>query len=381
MNRTCKTVALVMILIAGVALAQERFVNPQLGFGFVAGGAQGANSQSDKWVLHYGGFVQFNILHGTFLGQAGVHYNKLMANDYWAKIAYVDQSFLFVPYSTEYFNPFVKLGFGLAKPVYRTGTKFIGIVPIGAGVQTKLSPNVLMQFELFYAYSLSDSLDGRPRSMSDLNPLTNGGNDSFYGARVGLILGTPSGKVSSSRVRSDEKARQELIKSEGVEDFKAPDETQRKVVNADSGHVSLPSNDFTFRHIPYESPGWLDLSYEQKSAEIMRETSMWKVVNFAFKQVYISLEAEAVLREILGELQRDPEVIVYVVGHSDGLGNEKVNREISLYRANLVKKWLVDHGIAESRLYTLGKGSEKPIADNNSEVGRAQNRRVEFWKK
>jgi hypothetical protein len=168
MNRTSKIIALTMVLLASMRLQAQEFVNPRLGFGFTGGGAQGANSQSDKWVLHYGGFVQYNLIGGTLLAQTGVQYNKLMANDYWAKIAYADQSFLLVPYSTEYFNPFVKFGIGLAKPVYRTGKKYIGVVPLAAGVQTKFSPNVLMQFELFYVYSLSDSLDGRPRSMREL---------------------------------------------------------------------------------------------------------------------------------------------------------------------------------------------------------------------
>lgn len=377
MNRTFKLVTLVLMASA-VLHAQERFANPRLGFGFAAGGAQGANSQSDKWVLHYGGFVQYNIFGGTFLGQMGAHYNKLMANDYWAKIAYAEQNFLYVPYSTEYFNPFVKLGIGVAKPVYRTGTKFIGIVPLGAGVQTKLAPNVLMQFEMFYVYSLSDSLDGRPRSQSDLNPLTNGGSDSFYGARVGLILGTPSGQASSSRARSDRAARQEMESDQGFVRLDG------KVVETDSGIIVLPPDSAQaekFYSISDAKPAWVELSHEEKSAEIEREAAQWKMVGFAFGQVYISLEAEAVLREVLQELQRDPTVTVYVVGHSDGLGNEKVNREISLYRATLVKKWLVDHGVAESRLYTLGKGSEEPIAENHTDAGRAKNRRVEFWKK
>lgn len=398
MNRTFKLITLALVLVCGARLnAQERFSNPRFGFGFSGGGAQGANSQSDKWVLHYGGFVQYKVFDGTLLGQTGVQYNKLMANDYWAKIAYADQSFLFVPYSTEYFNPFVKFGIGVAKPVYRTGTQYIGVLPFGAGVQTKFSPNVLMQFELFYVYSLSDSLDGRPRSLSDLNPLTNGGQDSFYGARVGLILGTPPRQAATSRARSDREAQREMnqngsrrekIFSRGNTTGKDIDSSavldsfewqDGELVESDSGFVLLP----LYGDVATDNkmPTWADMTNAQKSETIKKQSSQWKKIGFAFGQTALSNEAQAVLREILAEMQRDLSATVYVVGYTDNLGKESVNKRVSLYRAELVKQWLVDRGIEEARLQTLGKGSEEPLADNATDAGRAMNRRVEFWKK
>lgn len=357
------------------AFAQDSFVNPRLGFGFVASGAQGANSSSDKWVLHYGGFVQYNVFGNTLLAQTGAHYNKLMANDYWAKIAYASQSFLLVPYSTEYFNPFVSFGIGVAKPVYRTGTSYIGVLPFGVGVQTKISPNVLMQVDLFYVYSLSDSLDGRPRSMSDLNPLTNGGNDSFYGARVGLIFGVPSRKSVEQRRREyDGKAREEMdrIQNDVILDY--VDSGVDEFDSTSSGGGSILS----LKENPEWVEVWTDSAVAPKS--YAKVSSWWKTIGFEFGQTILSKEAVAILQEVLAAMNADTSIAVFVVGHTDNLGNESVNKRVSLYRAELVTQWLVERGVADARLKPIGKGSAEPAADNSTADGRAKNRRVEFWR-
>ena len=188
---------------------------------------------------------------------------------------------------------------------------------------------------------------------------------------MGFILGTPSRKVASSRARSDREAQREM---DGF--YSYPPDT-----SAGLNYLLLPSvsaNDVVSRDT---SIVWSDLTSEQKSDEIKKQSSHWKTVGFAFGQTALSTEAQAVLREILAHLQKDVAVTVYVVGHSDNLGEESVNKRVSAYRAELVKQWLVDRGIDESRLHTVGKGSEEPTADNGSTEGRARNRRVEFWKK
>ena len=68
-------------------------------------------------------------------------------------------------------------------------------------------------------------------------------------------------------------------------------------------------------------------------------------------------------------------------GHSDGDGDEAYNTKLSQQRADAVKTELVNKGIDASRLTTKGYGKSKPIADNNTPEGKANNRRVEFVKK
>jgi len=67
-----------------------------------------------------------------------------------------------------------------------------------------------------------------------------------------------------------------------------------------------------------------------------------------------------------------------VQGHTDNRGAAGYNKRLSAQRANSVMKWLVDHGIAKARLSAAGFGLEKPIDSNDTDVGRQNNRRVEF---
>ena len=67
-----------------------------------------------------------------------------------------------------------------------------------------------------------------------------------------------------------------------------------------------------------------------------------------------------------------------VIGHTDNIGSDSYNSELSQRRAESVKNYAVAQGISSSRLTTVGKGEAEPIADNSNESGRSQNRRVEI---
>jgi outer membrane protein OmpA-like peptidoglycan-associated protein len=69
---------------------------------------------------------------------------------------------------------------------------------------------------------------------------------------------------------------------------------------------------------------------------------------------------------------------VSIEGHTDSRGNSDYNRDLSKQRAESVKKYLVDEGVAGDRLETVGWGPDQPIASNKNKKGRAKNRRVEF---
>ncbi|HIB49256.1 MAG TPA: OmpA family protein [Flavobacteriaceae bacterium] len=91
--------------------------------------------------------------------------------------------------------------------------------------------------------------------------------------------------------------------------------------------------------------------------------------------------ADAVLKEIGETMQANPTVNILIVGHTDTDGTTANNLQLSKDRANSVKQALTEnYGIAANRIQTNGKGESEPIASNNSEVGKAQNRRVEFIK-
>jgi outer membrane protein OmpA-like peptidoglycan-associated protein len=102
-------------------------------------------------------------------------------------------------------------------------------------------------------------------------------------------------------------------------------------------------------------------------------------INFATDSADILPSSESVLQEIADLLRQNADWQLIIEGHTDAMGGPEYNLELSRRRAEAVKRWLVDRaGIEELRLTTAGYGLTRPVASNDSEEGRAQNRRVEL---
>jgi len=84
-----------------------------------------------------------------------------------------------------------------------------------------------------------------------------------------------------------------------------------------------------------------------------------------------------VLEAITAILKEYPTSNFSIEGHTDSDGKDAANQTLSENRAAAVKGYLIDHGIASSRLTSKGFGESAPIADNKTKAGKAQNRRVE----
>jgi outer membrane protein OmpA-like peptidoglycan-associated protein len=95
----------------------------------------------------------------------------------------------------------------------------------------------------------------------------------------------------------------------------------------------------------------------------------------------VKLESDAALKEIAKLLQQDATMKVYVVGHTDNAGSLASNMTLSSQRASAVMKELTArYGVAAARLDAFGNGPYAPVASNDNDEGRAQNRRVELVK-
>ncbi len=102
---------------------------------------------------------------------------------------------------------------------------------------------------------------------------------------------------------------------------------------------------------------------------------------FDFDQATLRPDSAAQLGEIAALLNADPALKLMVVGHTDNVGGAAHNLELSQRRADAVVAALAaQHGIAAERLLAQGMGSASPLASNDSEDGRARNRRVELVK-
>jgi OOP family OmpA-OmpF porin len=91
----------------------------------------------------------------------------------------------------------------------------------------------------------------------------------------------------------------------------------------------------------------------------------------------IKPEAKAKLADLVDKTKGIALEVIIAVGHADSTGGDALNQKLSIARAEAVKKVLVEKGIEKNRVYTEGKGSKAPVADNKTAEGRAKNRRVE----
>ena len=101
-------------------------------------------------------------------------------------------------------------------------------------------------------------------------------------------------------------------------------------------------------------------------------------VHFDFDKATLRPEAIAVLDQAAGLLDKHERVVVEVAGHTDSVGSDAYNQGLSVRRADSVKNYLVSKGVNASRLTARGYGESQPVASNDTDAGRAENRRVEL---
>lgn len=101
-------------------------------------------------------------------------------------------------------------------------------------------------------------------------------------------------------------------------------------------------------------------------------------VRFTTNSATLTDQAGSTLDEVVAAMARYTRPVVEVGGHSDSLGNNRFNRQLSADRATAVADYIEGAGIDASRLNSVGYGERRPLADNTTAAGREENRRVEF---
>lgn len=101
-------------------------------------------------------------------------------------------------------------------------------------------------------------------------------------------------------------------------------------------------------------------------------------VLFDFNKSTLRPESDSVLQNVLTLLQKDSALTLEIQGHTDNVGDDAYNQTLSDARARSVMAWLTSHGVAAARLSAKGFGKTKPVATNDTDEGRAKNRRVEI---
>jgi outer membrane protein OmpA-like peptidoglycan-associated protein len=130
-------------------------------------------------------------------------------------------------------------------------------------------------------------------------------------------------------------------------------------------------------------PHWSGKSgAEEQMTKELQEFGRTRIygINFDLDSDVIRDESKPTLDKIVAVLKAKADWKLKIEGHTDSSGGDAHNQELSQKRADAVKTYLVTAGIDGARLTTAGLGATKPVAGNETEAGRAQNRRVELAK-
>lgn len=102
-------------------------------------------------------------------------------------------------------------------------------------------------------------------------------------------------------------------------------------------------------------------------------------IPFAYSKARLLRAAEFILDDVVDSILSNPQLkLIRIEGHTDNTGDAEYNQQLSEDRAAAVRDYLIDKGVPADRLDAKGYGSNKPIARNDRESGRAKNRRVDF---
>lgn len=162
-----------------------------------------------------------------------------------------------------------------------------------------------------------------------------GGRRTAAGAALGGIAGAVAGNIWSARMENQKRAMEQATQGTGIQVSQTADNRLK---------LDIPS----------------DISFDTNRADIKP--------NF-----------RPILDKFAASLVENPSTFVTIVGHTDNTGSDSINDPLSVERAARTRDYLVTRGVAAARFTVEGRGSHEPIASNNSEAGRAKNRRVEIF--
>jgi OmpA-OmpF porin, OOP family len=114
------------------------------------------------------------------------------------------------------------------------------------------------------------------------------------------------------------------------------------------------------------------------SATALPKTFVFDHLNFDSATTRLTPESVTTVNDLASVLKAYPGAQVQLVGHTDNTGSPAANQTLSLDRANAVKETLVAQGVGADRISTAGYGQDRPVAPNDTDAGRAQNRRLEL---
>ena len=133
-------------------------------------------------------------------------------------------------------------------------------------------------------------------------------------------------------------------------------------------NISVPRGSFNYKLASFLADG----------SQTAPKTFVFDHLNFEANSTQLTADSQGTVTSLSQILKAYPNAQVQLSGYTDHTGAPDANQKLSLDRANAVKQTLVNSGIAADRMATTGYGQDRPIASNDTEEGRAQNRRLEL---
>ncbi|MDZ4700223.1 MAG: OmpA family protein, partial [Rhodothermales bacterium] len=125
-----------------------------------------------------------------------------------------------------------------------------------------------------------------------------------------------------------------------------------------------------------------ELEEELEGAKVERvgegiQITFDSAILFEFGKADLSAQAKTNLDNLANSLKEYPNTEILIAGHTDSVGSEEFNQKLSETRANSAASYLLGQAITADRMSVAGNGETQPVASNDTDMGRAQNRRVE----
>jgi OmpA-OmpF porin, OOP family len=149
---------------------------------------------------------------------------------------------------------------------------------------------------------------------------------------------------------------------------RGPSETMTRVSLPNGTSISVPDGSLNYNLASYLASGSQDVP----------RTFVFDHLNFQSSSADVTPDSVQTVHDLTEIMKAYPNVQFQLVGHTDNTGDADTNQKLSVDRANTVRAMLVSGGVNPQRISTTGYGQLRPIAINDTEEGRAKNRRIEL---
>ncbi len=276
---------------------------------------------------------------------------------------------------------------------------------IDAGIETfnliegKNRPEERHQYWNFYGVHINNPL------IKQAIPTIESKNNEVFVTIKGKVLDANTNKPITAKVsfrvdNNKQKTDSVLTNNLGEYSFKIQPNTYTFIASAQAYEDSQESMDLSkiiknqqFLQNIYLNPTKITIVEKEKSIETQPKTTpitepsitkieenKFRLNNIFFKvgEANLTEESTVQLNDLLKNLQENTAMKIRLEGHTDNVGDPEKNKRLSIERAYNMREYLIGKGMAGNRILIKGYGDTKPIADNSTEEGRKQNRRVEF---